>query len=149
MESNLFTNYFVQLVNQQLYYLHTIYFVIVCICMESNHSSWCEGKSPTLPLLFVRIGGKYHLIQNKTIQHILHGNVISFKCCFDAILELLYQYKVFRHVETSFVQGRNLYLAGLLLVIQGLFTFRKPIPGLLGTRFLPWTNEVCTCRKAL
>ena len=26
------------------------------------------------------------------------------------------RYKVFRHVETLFVQGRNLYLAGLLLV---------------------------------
>jgi len=33
--------------------------------------------------------------------------------------------KAFRHVETSFVHGRNLYLAGLLLVIQGLFTFRQ------------------------
>ena len=31
------------------------------------------------------------------------------------ILEL-YTYKAFRHVETLFVQGRNLYLAGLQLV---------------------------------
>ena len=58
--------------------------------------------------------------------------------------------KVFRHVETSFVQGRNLYLVGLLLVIQGLFTFRQPIAGLQSTdRILPWTNKVSTCRKAL
>ena len=28
----------------------------------------------------------------------------------------LFMYKAFRHVETLFVQGRNLYLAGLLLV---------------------------------
>ena len=40
------------------------------------------------------------------------------------------EYKAFRHVETLFVQGRNLYLAGLLLVIQGLFTFCQPIAGL-------------------
>ena len=45
--------------------------------------------------------------------------------------------------------GRNLYLAGLLLVIQGLFTFSKPIAGVLGTRFLPWTNKVSTSRKGL
>ena len=44
-------------------------------------------------------------------------------------------YKAFRHVETLFVQGRNLYLADLLLVIQGLFTFRQPIAGLQGTDF--------------
>ena len=44
-------------------------------------------------------------------------------------------YKAFRHVETSFVQGRNLYLAGLLLVIQDIFTLRQPIAGLLGTGF--------------
>ena len=43
--------------------------------------------------------------------------------------------KTFRHVDTLFVQGRNLYLAGLLLVIQGLFTFRQPIAGLQGTDF--------------
>ena len=43
--------------------------------------------------------------------------------------------KVFRHVETLFVQGRNLYLAGLLLIVQGLFTSRQPIAGLQGTGF--------------
>ena len=44
-------------------------------------------------------------------------------------------YKAFRHVETLFVQGRNLNLA--LLVIKRLFTFRQPIPiaGLQGTDF--------------
>ena len=31
----------------------------------------------------------------------------------------------------------------------GIFTFRQPIAGLLGTRFLPWTNIVSTYRKAL
>ena len=43
--------------------------------------------------------------------------------------------KGFRHVETLFFQGRNLYLAGLLLVMQGLFTFRQPIAGLQVTSF--------------
>ena len=41
-----------------------------------------------------------------------------------------YPNKAFRHVQTLFVHGRNLYLAGLLLVIQRLFTFRQPIAGL-------------------
>ena len=45
------------------------------------------------------------------------------------------QNKAFRRVETLFVQGRNLYLAGLLLVVQGLFTFRQPIADLQGTSF--------------
>ena len=44
-------------------------------------------------------------------------------------------YKAFRHVETLFIKGRNLHLAGLLLVILGLFTFRQPIAGLQGTGF--------------
>ena len=44
-------------------------------------------------------------------------------------------YKSFRHVETLFVLGRNLYLAGLLLVIQGLFTFSQSITSLQGTDF--------------
>ena len=39
-------------------------------------------------------------------------------------------YKAFRRVETLFIQGRNLYLAGLLLVKQGLFTFHQPMAGL-------------------
>ena len=46
---------------------------------------------------------------------------------------ILQQNKVFRHVETLFVQGRNLYPAGLLLVIKGLFTFRQPVAGLQST----------------
>ena len=44
-------------------------------------------------------------------------------------------YKAFRHVETLFVQGRNLYLSSLLLDAQGLFTFRQPIARLQGTDF--------------
>ena len=43
--------------------------------------------------------------------------------------------KVFRHVEILFIQGIHLYLAGLLLVMQGLFTFRQPIASLQGTDF--------------
>ena len=43
--------------------------------------------------------------------------------------------KAFRHVETLFIQGRNLYFVGLLLVIHGLFTFRQLIAGLQGTSF--------------
>ena len=39
----------------------------------------------------------------------------------------------------------SLYQAGLLVV----GVFRQPIAGLLGTSFLPWTNKVSTCRKAL
>ena len=53
----------------------------------------------------------------------------------------------FRHVET-FVQGRNLVPSRLVMGYQGLFTFRQPIAGLIGARFLAWTNEVSTCRKA-
>ena len=51
--------------------------------------------------------------------------------------------KAFRRVETLFVHGRNLYLAGLLLDIQGLFTFRQPIASLQGTGFyLGWIKFV-------
>jgi len=57
--------------------------------------------------------------------------------------------KAFRHVETLFVQGRNLVPSRPFIGSRGLFTFRQPIAGLLGTRFLPWTNKVSTCRKAL
>ena len=39
-------------------------------------------------------------------------------------------YKAFRRVETSFVQGRNLYLAGLLLVIQYTGCPQKKVPKL-------------------
>ena len=48
-------------------------------------------------------------------------------------MEILF--KAFRHVETLFVQGRNLYLAGLLLVVHGLSTFRQTIAGLQGPEF--------------
>ena len=44
-------------------------------------------------------------------------------------------YKAFRHVETLLIQSRNLYLAGLPLVIQALFTLRQPVAGLQGTGF--------------
>ena len=47
--------------------------------------------------------------------------------------EQVWYNKAFRHVETLFVQGRNLYLAGLLLVTQDLFTFRQPIADLQGS----------------
>ena len=50
-------------------------------------------------------------------------------------------------VETLFVQGRNIVPSKLVIGEQGLFNFRQPI--LLGTRFLPWTNKVSMCRKAL
>ena len=43
--------------------------------------------------------------------------------------------KAFRPLSTLFVQGENLYPASLLLVIQGLFTFRQPITGMQGTDF--------------
>ena len=36
-------------------------------------------------------------------------------------------HRAFRHVKTLFVPGRNLYPAGLLLVIQGLFILRQRI----------------------
>ena len=57
--------------------------------------------------------------------------------------------EVFRHVGTLIVQGRNLVPSRLVIVWQGLFTFRQLITGLLGTRFLPWTNKVSTRQKAL
>ena len=69
-----------------------------------------------------------------------HNIVISLSpkftyCLFFTYFTVSYLYKAFRHVETLFVQGRNLYLAGLILVLQGLFTFRQPIAGLQGTDF--------------
>ena len=57
--------------------------------------------------------------------------------------------KALLHVETLFVQGRNLLPSMPAIGWRGLFTSRQPIAGLLGTRFLPWTNKVFTCRKAL
>ena len=57
--------------------------------------------------------------------------------------QTLSNYKAFRHIETLFVQGINLYLTGLLLVTQVLFTFRQPIAGLQGTDFsLRLTNSL-------
>ena len=58
-------------------------------------------------------------------------------------------YKAFKHVEILFVQGRNLVPIRPAIGWWGLFTFHQPIPGLLGTRFLPLTNKVSTCRKAI
>ena len=56
-----------------------------------------------------------------------------------------HNYKAFRHVETLFVQGRNLERRRLAI------GWRK-VAGLQlvgGTRFLPWTNKVFTCPMAL
>ena len=47
----------------------------------------------------------------------------------------LHDNKAFQRVETLFVQGRNLYLAGVLLVKQNLFTFCQLIVGLQSTDF--------------
>ena len=57
--------------------------------------------------------------------------------------------KAFQHVETLFVQGRNLVPSRPAISGQDLFTFRPPIADLLGARFLLWTNKVSTCWKAL
>ena len=46
------------------------------------------------------------------------------------------QYKAFQHVETLFVQSRNLVPSRNAIGWQSLFTFRQPIAGLLGTRRL-------------
>ena len=58
-------------------------------------------------------------------------------------------YKAFRHVETLFVQGIKLVPRRLAIDWRKVNNFCQPIAGLLGTRFIPWTNKVCTCRKAL
>ena len=55
----------------------------------------------------------------------------------------------FRHVETLFGQGRNLVPNRPAIGWQKINNFHQPIAGMLGTRFLPWTNKVSTCRKAL
>ena len=60
-----------------------------------------------------------------------------------------YKYKAFRHVETLFVQGRKLVLSRPAIGWPKVNKPRQPIAGLLGTSFLPWTNKVSTCRKAL
>ena len=62
-------------------------------------------------------------------------------------LRLQHIYMAFQQVETLFVHGRNLVPNRLVIGQQGLFTFHQPIPGLLGTKFLPWTNKVSTCRE--
>ena len=54
-------------------------------------------------------------------------------------------YKAFRHIETLFVQGRNLVPSMSAISCRGLFTFRQPLASMLCTRFLPWTNKVSTC----
>ena len=59
-------------------------------------------------------------------------------------------YKTFRHVETLFIEGRNLQVPnrpaiGYTRFIYFPLTISRP-----GRyRFLPRTNKVCTCRKAL
>jgi len=60
-----------------------------------------------------------------------------------------YHYEAFRHVETVFVQGKNLVPSRPAIGWQVLFTYRQPIEGLLGTRFPPWTKKVSTYRKAI
>ena len=55
--------------------------------------------------------------------------------------------KAFRHAETLFIQGRPLVPNRPAIGGQGLFTLHQPIAGLLGIRFLPWTNKVSTRRK--
>ena len=55
----------------------------------------------------------------------------------------------FRHVETLFVQGRNLVPSRPAIGWRDLFTLRQPIAGVLGTSFQPWINKVSTRRKAL
>jgi len=57
-------------------------------------------------------------------------------------------YKAFQQVETLFIQGKNLVPSRLVIGKHDLFTFRQPIAGLLGTRFLPWTNK-CGRRKVI
>ena len=61
----------------------------------------------------------------------------------------LHQYKAFRHVETLLVRGRNLVASRPTIGWRGLFTFHQLIACLLGTKFLPGTNKVSTCRNAL
>ena len=58
-------------------------------------------------------------------------------------------YKAFRHVETLFVQGRNLVPSRPTFGWWKLSKPRQPIVILLGTRFLHCTNNIFTCQKAL
>ena len=58
-------------------------------------------------------------------------------------------YKAFRQVETLFVQGRNLVPSRLGISWLKVNKPCQPKTSLLGTRFLPWTNKVSTCRMAL
>ena len=53
--------------------------------------------------------------------------------------------EAFRHVQTSFIQVRNLVQAGPLLV--GAIPPTNSEPAWI--RCLPWTNKVSTYRKAL
>ena len=86
------------------------------------------GKEPRNKLS----GNNYLNILNNQISY--KTNIVSFKN---------------QYIETLFVQGRNLVPSRTAIGWRGLFTFRQPLTVLLGTRFLPWTNKVSTCRKAL
>ena len=56
---------------------------------------------------------------------------------------------VFQHVETLFLKGRNLVPSRPAIGWRKVNKPCQPIASLFGTRFLPWTNEVSTCRKVL
>ena len=58
-------------------------------------------------------------------------------------------HKAFVHVETLFVQGRKIVPSRPTIGWRKVNKPCQPISGLLGTRFLPWTNKVSTCRNAL
>ena len=57
--------------------------------------------------------------------------------------------KAFRRVETLFVQGRSLASSRPAIGWRKVNKPRQAIAVMLGTSFLPWTNTVTTCRKAL
>ena len=56
--------------------------------------------------------------------------------------------KAFRH-QTLFVHGRYLVPSRPAIGWRGLFTFRQPIAGLRGTKFLPWKSKFSSFRKVL
>ena len=51
-----------------------------------------------------------------------------------------FTYKAFPYVETLFVQGRNLVPSRPAIGWRKVNKSHPPTAGLLGTRFLPWTN---------
>ena len=62
---------------------------------------------------------------------------------------LLINNKASRHVETLFIQGRNFVPSRPAIGWWKVNKPHQPIADLLGTRFLPRTNKVSTCRKGL